>query len=302
MDEFRDEFSGFGPVEIDSREIPLMRSGYVHHKLLDVARDVGNKLSQWDRAGAGMVGHWDLKLCNTSVCQCAFLKLMGISKGRLLKHKRAVDSGMRVPPSDGRSTGAGAAARLPKSHAAMSYFQYVYEYQAEHLAEFDKKGGNAEDDEEDLEDEEEPTAPLDTKIDDNPVARACAADKHDLPPKWIENVKFAQLYDEYCFWHRCQMEGGPVSTSCFREVWKKHWRGVIRTGSASHHEPRFVDRFLAHRAREYTCWVSSDLLLGPVSIDRLSEDQLLLHWPPAPASTIGPALASTLGPCQCRCA
>ena len=74
------------------------------------------------------------------MCSNAFRTFLSLGTDRVMRHKKAIDSGMKAPPPDGRSEAKGAAERwVDRSSwlAADSFFMHVYEYMAEPLAETD---------------------------------------------------------------------------------------------------------------------------------------------------------------------
>jgi hypothetical protein len=110
----------------------------------------------------------------------------------------------------------------------------IYENLAEPLAETeeddDKVEALADNAAHDIEDQPRIMEALDDLI----ISRAiCTTTK--LPKRWIANIRLAQMYEEYVFWHKHSREGDPASDSTFRRVWKSSWRGVLRIRHVQQH-------------------------------------------------------------------
>jgi hypothetical protein len=174
-------------------------------------------------------------LFGAKVCVQAYQKLTGISKNHFETWRKAIRSGHRSVPHDGRFSN-GNRQRTARD-SVDNYLFFMYEFVGEHLAEGDGYDDASSEPEKDLYVEAtHETSLVEAAVgQDIPAFHVAAGTRAHLPVKWLGHVSHAELFDRYKHWHLVNAEGPVASESTFRAVWKREWRGILRIRSKRQH-------------------------------------------------------------------
>ena len=176
------------------------------------------------------ISNW--KFLGQEVCFTGFTKISNLSKRKLQKIVKVLNSGDVTLPVDGRTERHWRP--TPMVDHVWSFFQFLYDNVAEPLAE----GESVQDDGDFTSATDEyadwidnaPTHPseLPPETDMDPVG--CTS-LDLLSPRWLNPTTPAELFDWYLFMHECVPFG---SNTTFMKAWKK-WKKCLKIRQNSQH-------------------------------------------------------------------